>query len=399
MKMISRRKYLDQLIGFRDNGMVKIITGVRRCGKSTLLEMFREYLLAEGIGPERLIEIDFERYENKTLTSQKAIMDFLSARISGEGPHYVFIDEVQELEECMRTLNYIRTSFSVDLYVTGSNSSFFSGEFSTYLAGRYVQIRMFPLDFREFLDFTREDPRDREEKYDDFVRFGGFPQVVLAADPKQKIMLLNDILDSVLKRDVILRGKLTSDVNLLKITRFLFDNIGNPTSVNGIRNTLVANGATLAIATVEQYLDLLAKAYLIYPVSRYDIKGKEHLKTNGKYYVVDTGLRNALLGYKDFNVGRVLENIVFQELIGRNLNVSVGKIDQKEIDFVVSGFDSFTYYQVADVFSESPRELENFALIPDNYPKFLVTNESRHAPKNIGGVQVLYITNFLLEGR
>lgn len=399
MKIIVRKKYLDQLIRFKNNGMVKIVTGVRRCGKSSLFEMFRQYLLQEGIEPSHLIEIDFEKYENKELTSQDKIMEHLQKHIVGTNRYYIFIDEVQELEESMKTLNYIRTSFNADLYVTGSNSSLFSSEFSTYLAGRYVQIKMYPLNFQEFIDFTADDSKNIDKKYDDFVRYGGFPQVVLANDPKQKIALLNDILDSVLKRDVMLRGKMTNDINLLKVTRFLFDNIGSQTSISGIKNTLVSNGATLALATVEQYVDLLTKAYLIYPAHRYDIKGKEHLKTNGKYYVVDTGIRNALLGYKDFNIGKVLENIVFQELIGRNLDVTVGKIDQKEIDFVTSSFDAFAYFQVADIFSESKRELENFALIPDNYPKILVTNESKHIRKNIDGIGIVYITDFLLETR
>lgn len=399
MKIIVRKKYLDQLIRFKNNGMVKIVTGVRRCGKSSLFEMFRQYLLQEGIEPSHLIEIDFEKYENKELTSQDKIMEHLQKHIVGTNRYYIFIDEVQELEESMKTLNYIRTSFNADLYVTGSNSSLFSSEFSTYLAGRYVQIKMYPLNFQEFIDFTADDSKNIDKKYDDFVRYGGFPQVVLATDPKQKIALLNDILDSVLKRDVMLRGKMTNDINLLKVTRFLFDNIGSQTSISGIKNTLVSNGATLALATVEQYVDLLTKAYLIYPAHRYDIKGKEHLKTNGKYYVVDTGIRNALLGYKDFNIGKVLENIVFQELIGRNLDVTVGKIDQKEIDFVTSSFDAFAYFQVADIFSESKRELENFALIPDNYPKILVTNESKHIRKNIDGIGIVYITDFLLETR
>lgn len=399
MKIIVRKKYLDQLIRFKNNGMVKIVTGVRRCGKSSLFEMFRQYLLQEGIEPSHLIEIDFEKYENKELTSQDKIMEHLQKHIVGTNRYYIFIDEVQELEESMKTLNYIRTSFNADLYVTGSNSSLFSSEFSTYLAGRYVQIKMYPLNFQEFIDFTADDSKNIDKKYDDFVRYGGFPQVVLANDPKQKIALLNDILDSVLKRDVMLRGKMTNDINLLKVTRFLFDNVGSQTSISGIKNTLVSNGATLALATVEQYVDLLTKAYLIYPAHRYDIKGKEHLKTNGKYYVVDMGIRNALLGYKDFNIGKVLENIVFQELIGRNLDVTVGKIDQKEIDFVTSSFDAFAYFQVADIFSESKRELENFALIPDNYPKILVTNESKHIRKNIDGIGIVYITDFLLETR
>jgi len=396
MKILVRQQYLDQLISFKDNDMVKIVTGVRRCGKSSLLEMFRQHLLQKGIDRDHLIEIDFEKYENKDLTSQDKIMEYLKKRIIGANRYYIFIDEVQELDESMKTLNYIRTSFNADLYVTGSNSSMFSSEFSTYLAGRYVQIKMYPLNFREFIHFTADNPKNLDEKYEEYVKYGGFPQVVLATDPRQKITLLNDILDSVLKRDVMLRGKMANDVNLLKVTRFLFDNIGNQTSINGIKNTLVSNGATLALATVEQYVDLLTKAYLIYPAHRYDIKGKEHLKTNGKYYVVDTGIRNALLGYKDFNVGKVLENIVFQELIGRNLDVTVGKIDQKEIDFVTSSFDAFAYYQVADIFSESPRELANFALIPDNYPKILVTNESKHARKNIEGIMIMYITDFLM---
>lgn len=399
MKIIERKKYLNQLIRFKDNDMVKIVTGVRRCGKSSLLEMFRQHLYQEGINPDHVIEIDFKRYDNKELTSQDKIMEYLKKNIVDADRYYVFIDEVQELEESMKTLNYIRTSFNADLTVTGSNSLLFSGEFSTYLAGRYVQIKMYPLNFQEYLDFTADDSKNVDEKYENFVKYGGFPQVVLAPDPKQKITLLNDILDSVLKRDVMLRGKMSNDINLLKVTRFLFDNIGNQTSINGIKNTLVSNGATLALATVEQYVDLLTKAYLIYPAHRYDIKGKEHLKTNGKFYVVDTGIRNALLGYKDFNIGKVLENIVFQELIGRNLDVTVGKIDHKEIDFVTSSFDSFAYYQVADIFSDCPRELANFASIPDNYPKILVTNESRHGRKNINGIDIVSITDFLLENR
>lgn len=397
MKIIERYRYLNQLIGFQDNGMVKIVTGVRRSGKSSLLEMFRTYLLNKGIGQEQIIEIDYEKYQNKALTSQERLMDYLKERLAIGGRHYVFIDEVQELEEPMKTLNYIRASFDVDLYASGSNSSMFSSEFATYLAGRYVQIKMLPLDFREFLDFTADDPRSIDVKYEEFVRYGGFPQVVLTPDPKRKAILLNDILDSVLKRDVMLRGRLPNDVNLLKVTRFLFDNVGNPTSLNNIKNTLVSEGAKLALTTVEDYIDLLVKSYLIYPVKRFDIKGKEHLKTNGKFYVVDTGIRNALLGFKDFNIGKVLENIVYLELIGRDLDVTVGKIDQKEIDFVTSGFETFAYYQVADVFSGAPRELDNFSLISDNYPKHLVTNETKHGPQNIAGIQIRYIIDFLTE--
>ena len=397
MNIITRNRYLNDLISFKDNGMVKIVTGVRRCGKSSLLQMFRQYLIQLGVRNDHIIEIDFEKYDNKELSSQSIIMEFLKSRIIDSDRYYLFIDEVQELEESMKTLNYIRSSFNVDLYVSGSNSSFFNSEFSTYLAGRYVQIKMYPLNFREYLDFTESDTRSIDDKYNDFIKYGGFPQVVLAREPKQKITLLNDILDSVLKRDVMLRGKMANDVNLLKVTRFIFDNIGNLTSINSIKNTLVSNGATLALSTVEQYIDLLTKAYLIYPAQRFDIKGKEHLKTNGKFYVVDTGLRNALLGYKDFNVGNVLENTVFLELVSRNLDVSVGKIYQKEIDFVTSSFESFVYYQVADLFSNSPREIENFALISDNYPKILVTNETKHSPKNIAGIEILYIIDFLVN--
>ena len=377
-KLISRPQYLEQLIEHKDVDLVKIVTGIRRCGKSSLLDLFHEYLLKQGIEEKHIIHINFESLKYRNLTDHVALYEFVSERIPEEGKMYLIFDELQNVEHWEKAIESFRLDFDVDIYITGSNAYLLSTEFSTFLSGRYVEIRMLPLSFVEFLDFnTWEESISIDEKFQKYMQFGGMP--ILSEYNFNEVrcnQALEGIYSTVILRDILQKNNQIDQNTLHRITLFLCSNIGSITSPNNVGNVLSNDGAIkenkkqhLARNTVEKYISLLKNAFLFFSVDRYDIKGKQLLKTLEKDYIVDLGFRNMLLGYRDVDRGHLLENVVFLELIRRDYNVYIGKVNSAEVDFVAKKPNEKMYIQVTESMnSEEVRsqELRPLKAINDN---------------------------------
>ncbi len=377
--MIQRSFYLNQLITAKDTDFIKIITGIRRCGKSTLLALFAQYLKEHGISDDHIIDISYEKFEFDTLRNPEALHRYVSERIKDEKPHYLFIDEVQELDCWPRIINSLRTSFPLDIYITGSNSRVFSGEYLTYITGRYVEIKVYPLSFKEFMDFRGMDISKKEIAFNDYLRLGSFPAVALTENGSLQETIMSGLFDSIFSRDILLRGKIRNEGAFYKVAKFVFDNIGNTLSASAIANTLKSQGHKISADTVDNYLMLMCHAFVLYQCERYDIRGKERLRTNGKYYLSDLGLRNRLLGYKRSDLGHAIENLVFLEYKRRGYEVYVGKYGDLEIDFIATKGEEKIYAQVAlSAMDEKvlKREIHPFSLISDKFPKLLITADS-----------------------
>lgn len=296
--MYNRPFYLEQMIRAKDSDFVKVITGVRRCGKSTLLMLFKDYLMNHGVQLEQIIEISYEKMTNDVLRDGKKLHEYITQQVTSDKRYYLLIDEAQEIFQWSRVINSLKVSFNLDIYITGSNSRLFSGEYLTYLAGRYIEIKVYPLSFKEFLTFKQYEPTNLAAHYQEYIKNGSFPAPSLVND-EQLIQTINQgLFDSIFTRDIIKFGEIRDVGNFHKVAKFIFDNIGNPISVNKIANTLRSNGSRISADTIDNYLVLMCNAYILYPCQRYDLRGKEILRTNGKYYLVDTGLRNQLIGYK-----------------------------------------------------------------------------------------------------
>ena len=396
--MINRKRYTDKLISYRDNDFVKIITGVRRSGKSSLLSLFREYLLDQGIKEKQIIEINYEKFNFDALKDGIKLHEYIKERAQGKERMYFFIDEVQELTDWASVINSLRVSFNADIYVTGSNSRMFSGEHMTYLSGRYIEMKVLPLSFKEFIDFKSYDENDAEEHFNEYLRIGSFPAVSLANQEALVDAILSGLFDSIFTRDIILRGKIRDEGAFYKVAKFVFENIGNSTSANAIKNTMLSHGHKITSDTVDNYLQLMCDAHMLYQCERYDIRGKERLKTNGKYYVVDTGLRNRLIGYRQGNLGHVIENIVFLQLLRLGYEVTVGKNMSYEVDFIAVKESKKYYFQVSlTALDESTynREMNALLKINDQYPKYLITIDKIDLSKD--GIIHLNLYDFLLE--
>ena len=398
--IIKRQAYLEQLSRWRDQEIIKVVTGVRRCGKSTLLNLYIEQLKAEGVADEQIVYVHLDDQDYSELLDYKKLHKYIKARILADKWTYVFIDEVQECNEYERALSSLYLKPKVDIYITGSNAHLLSGELATKLTGRYVEIGILPLSFteyREAVDIARKetavgklsffdvvdyreavDISDSRERFSQYVNLGGFPYAARFIDNSlAHSQYLDGIYNTVLIKDVMARKKLT-DVTLLKsIAAFLSSNIGSPVSAKKIADTLASGGRPTGTATVDTYLEALTESYLFYRVQRYDIKGKMHLKSEGKYYICDTGLRNMILGTTNKDVGHQIENIVFLELLHRGYTVNIGKSGRgTEIDFVATRNKQTEYYQIsASVLDENTleRELTPLENIRDNYPKYLIT--------------------------
>lgn len=432
-QLFNRDTYLKRLIAFRDTEMIKVITGIRRCGKSSLLKLMVRHLLASGVDSGQIIEINFESMSFYSMSSEQ-LYDYVKLRVLPKRKMYLFLDEVQMIKQWQTAVNAFRIDFDCDIYITGSNAHLLSSELSTYLSGRYIEIRMLPLSFREFLDFTgytvekvqtplgeanrvfRLDgvPSDRRELFNAYLKYGGMPAVAGAGFHQENIItILDGIYSAVVMRDILERGKekqqrlIADPVLLRKLIMFLADNIGNNTSATSVANTLVAEGlidgkdrkSKPATQTIQAYIQALIEAYIFYEIKRYDIKGKELLRTLGKYYIVDIGLRNYLLGYRDVDRGHILENVVYFELLRRGYDLSVGKVYEKEVDFIATKADEKKYYQVTEsIIAPDTRERETSALmsIKDNYEKIILTNDNDIIPSQ-QGLKIVQVIDFLLD--
>ncbi len=407
--MKNRDIYMKTLLEFKDKNIIKIVTGIRRCGKSTLLKLFTNKLLEDGVPQENIIQMNFESMQFSDINNYTALYNEVKSRIASGARTYIILDEVQMVPRWEKAVNSFQVDFDTDIYITGSNAYLLSSELSTLLSGRYVEIKMLPLSFKEFLDFNTFDQNvSIDERFQTYLKYGGMPAVSEYGLNEQRI---NDMLDgvysTVILKDVLYRSNIGDQAMLQKIVLFLADNIGNITSPNSISNVLVQEGdiderkrrKNPASRTVENYILSLQNAFIFYGIRRYDIKGKLYLKTLGKYYIVDTGIRNMLLGYRDMDRGHILENIVFFELLRRGYKVSIGKVYEKEIDFIAEKPDEKVYYQVTETMlgeDVRKRELAPLQDIHDNYEKVVLSMDSSFI-KSYEGIRIKNIVDFLLE--
>jgi len=401
--MIKRDLYINQLQSYIGQPLIKVITGIRRCGKSVLLMLLKDALLQSGISDSRIIYINFESFQYSDIKEAKHLYDYVKNIIGDKtGRFYIMLDEVQEVSSWEKAINSFSVDFDVDIYLTGSNSRMLSGELATYLAGRYIELSMFPLSFKEFLIFRDSLVPQKEHYYEEFDRFlhlGGFPVIHMGNytdEESYKIVL--DIYSSVILRDAVQRNNIR-DVELLdRVVKYVFDNIGNKFSAKNVADYFKSQNRKLDLNTVYNYLNALESAFIIYRIPRYDIKGKEILKTNEKYFVGDQSLVYAVMGYRDRNISGMLENIIMLELKRRGLKVFVGKLDNIEVDFIAEKAGRRIYIQVSYKLSEQStidREYKPLLAIKDNYPKYVVTME-QNWHDNIDGIIHCNIADFLL---
>ena len=400
--MIDRPLYVDKIMAYVDTPFVKILTGVRRCGKSTILKMIMERLKTERNIPEdRIISCRFDSMEYEDMTA-KQIYTLLKEKLSPAGKTYLFLDEVQEIKGWEKIVNSLASDFDVDLYITGSNSRMMSSEIATYLTGRYVSFRIFTLSFDEYLMFKSKFANVGEPKTElaNYVRLGGFPATHLQAYSQDEIYtIVRDIYNSTIFSDIVKRNQVRKIDQLERVVKYTFSNVGNTFSAKSIADYLKSERRSLDNETVYSYLDKLEKAYLLHRCSRYDLQGKEILKTQEKFYLADVALRYSVLGYKADSVASSLENIVYLELCRRGYTVYVGKTSDGEIDFVAVRQNEKIYVQVTqEINSEKTekREYNRLLEIPDNYPKFVLTTDE-FAGGNYEGIKTMHIADFLLS--
>ena len=429
----KRDLYLNRMIAFQDTEMIKVMTGIRRCGKSSLMKLMANHLRDCGVKDDQILEMNFESMGLPDMDS-RGFYEYVKERILPDRRMYLFFDEVQRIPGWENAVNSFRVDFDCDIYITGSNAYLLSSELSTYLSGRYVEIKVLPLSFREFLDFHGYSVTERKspaggmrkritdadgeiyevrELFDTYVKFGGMPmladvglqidRVTAALDGMYSAAVVNDILEREKRKD---RKNITDPILLRKIIMFLADNIGNNTSATSIGNTLANEGLLIdrtrktkpATQTILSYIDALTEAYIFYGIKRFDIKGKEYLRTLGKYYIVDIGLRNYLLGYRDGDSGHILENIIFFELLRRGYDVAIGKIGNQEVDYIATKADEKKYIQVTEsmnVPETRERELAPLRKIRDNYEKAVIALEC-DIPQTQDGIKIIQATDFLL---
>ena len=398
--MIKRKEYLDWLMRWREKQLIKVITGVRRCGKSTLFSLYIDCLKETGVTEEQIISINLEDVDNEHLLNYKALHTYVKDRLCKDKYTYVFIDEAQQCPGFEKAVDSLFIKKNVDVYITGSNAHMLSGELATLLSGRYVEIRMLPLSFAEYLDFVGAEGNIKA-KFNDYLHFGSFPYAAILKKDKTVIRdYIDGIYNTILIKDVAKREGI-SDISVLEsIVKFLSGSIGSPISAKKISDTINSSGRKISVNTVERYMRALCDSFLFYKVDRFDIKGRQTLKTLGKYYIVDTGLRDMLVSSSSEDLGHLLENIVYLELIRRGYKVNIGKLAKKEVDFVADNADGKTYFQVsASTLDENTlkRELEPLQKITDNYPKFLLTLDEYMPNANYEGIRKMSVIDWLLN--
>lgn len=401
--MIERPLYLEKLISYKDKPTIKVITGIRRCGKSSILDSFIDYLKQQGVEPNHIIKMNFEDLIYDDMDYKQLNQTILEKLPNDRQKVYIILDEIQRIASWEKVVNSLHLNSLLDLYLTGSNAYLLSSELSTFLSGRYIEIKMLPLSFKEFLtfyDFSADTPMDK--KFANYMRFGGMPALKdYNFNEKQSRDTLDSIYNTVIVKDVLSRSAI-KDVSVLeRLTRFMADNIGNMTSINKITNYLVSEKSLSSPNNklIEAYTTSLENAFIFYPVKRYDIKGKEFLKSLNKFYIVDSGLRTYLLG-RVRDTGRILENIVYFELLRRGYNVSVGKIGDMEIDFIATRGEEKVYIQVSDELGNSDtrkRELASLQTIRDSFEKIILTMDYIHTGTTEDGINVVHLLDWLLE--
>ena len=396
---IIREEYLNKLIALKDKHIIKIITGIRRCGKSTLFEIYQDYLINSGVSSEQIISINFEDYDYEELIEPHKLYEYVKNKIITGKKMYIFFDEIQNVIDFHKVVDSLFIKKNIDLYLTGSNAYMLSSDIATLISGRYVEIKMLPLSFKEYVQSTG-DKNDLTKKYNDYIEFSSFPYVLELKNQHKEIKVyLEGLLNTIILKDIVQRNKIADILMLKSVLRFLFDNIGNQLSSKKIADTLTSNGRKIDSKTVEKYINALMESYVIYQATRYNIKGKEYLKTLEKYYVVDIGLRYSLLGYGSTDIGRILENIVYLELIRRGFDVYVGKVNELEVDFVAMDGQKTIYYQVAATVRDEntlKRELSSLEKISDHYPKVILTlDEDPEADYN--GIRRINVLEWLME--
>lgn len=400
--MKNRDNYLKQLINFKDKSLIKVITGIRRCGKSSLLTLFEEHLLKNNVRKDEIIRINFESFEFDEMHDYKQLYKYIQDKLKSKSKkHYILLDEIQQVQGWEKAVNSLLVDYNVDIYITGSNAYLLSSELATYLSGRYVEIKMQPLSFKEYLDFLNHKNDDNlAVLFNQYLKYGGLPTVIELLDNPETIdSFLNGIYNTVIMKDVIQRNEVRDVVLLDNLIKFLASNIGSIVSIKKISDYLTSSGRKTSSITIENYIHMLENAYIIYSAKRYDLKGKQILKSLGKYYIVDTGIRNQLTGLRNTDYGHILENVVFFELLRRGYDVTIGKSDKLEIDFIATKSDEKMYIQVsASIMDENvqTRELRPLLATQDAYPKIVLTMD--HLLYNdIEGVQIINIIDFLLN--
>ena len=406
MERINRDNYLSILKNFKDQQIIKVITGIRRCGKSTLLEMFQDYLKENGVEEKQIISINFENVDYEELQDRKKLYQYIKERLVKGKKTYIFLDEIQSVDEFEKTVDSLFINKDVDLYITGSNAYLLSSELATLLTGRYIEIKMLPLSFKEYVS-SFDDKTDLSRKFRDYLMYSSFPQAVelYKINPENINLFLDGIYNTILFKDVIQRKGITDKNVLERVTKYLFDNIGNRTSIKSISDNIEGIEKNSSYNTISNYVDALIDSYLIYKVNRYDIKGKEFLKTQEKYYAVDIGLRYYMLGQSSGrDMGHILENVVYLELLRRGYEVYIGKYDDLEVDFVAKKPENTIYYQVAlttrGEYEEDnnilDRELLPLKKINDNYPKYILTMDE-DLDADFDGIKKINVLDWLLN--
>lgn len=399
--MIIRENYLKKIIDAKDTDFIKVITGMKRTGKSTLLLMFRDYLLANGVKEENIVHINFESAKYDDIKDYKDLYKYIEDKVKDE-KIYLLLDEIQSVSSWEKAINSFKVDFNMDIYITGSNAYLLSSELSTLLSGRYIEIKMYPLSFKEFLVFNNYDENNLEEKFNEYLKYGGLPAITLIKGNDELILsYLNDIYNTIVKKDIIDRNNIKDVALLENIIKYLFNNVGSPISSNKISDYLNSNKVVQKSnhQTIDNYLNMLEKSYIIYKADRTDVKSKSLLKTLGKYYVSDSGIRNIILGFRNINEGHLLENIVYLELLRRGYRVNIGKIGDYEAHFVAENPHTIRYYQVAQSISDEDvraREIRSLENIPDNYEKIILSMD-RSINNDYNGIKVRNIISWLLD--
>jgi predicted AAA+ superfamily ATPase len=397
--MIQRQEYLDSLIRFQDKNLIKVVTGIRRCGKSTLFELFQDYLRLDGVNDEQIISVNLEEGEYDEIETYKQLYSFINEKIVRNKMMYIFIDEVQRVTDFQKAIDSLYVKKNCDVYITGSNAYLLSGELATLLSGRYIEIKMLPLSFKEYVSVFPKDT-NYERLYISYIQNSSFPYALEIAKPKDRRQYLQGIYDTIVLKDIVARRKFPDTAMLKSVTRFMFDNIGNLCSTKKIADTMTSAGRKIAVHTVESYLTALTDCFIFYQIGRFDVKGKQYLKTGDKYYAADIGLRYALLGTKSADMGHILENVVFLELSRRGYEIHIGKVGRTEVDFIAIGDEGEEYYQVAYTVNDPDgttlrRELAPLEAINDHNPKFLLTMDNTPLTSH-NGIKQLNVLEWLL---